>query len=608
MVGIAAGRDAPAMTRSLPLLVVLAAFAALAPTASAKSCGRGQIPWKVAGRTACAPAPKPVAGNVAPLVAGEWVRGAAAASRRMPSRLRRAVPKIVAAARALTASRARVAAASGPEIERVTGPTITTKDGTTITASATIKGAHDLDLEVAATDRDGNRAIFRPIGEGSTTAPIGCPTAAGVVSVEESLTMGGTWIIAKRKRVLESATTRATATVKARGQVGADARLRRVDGDLAFTVGEYRRGSQVEYTVHAALTAGRDGAATISGTPSATARVRAAGSSAAEERASERELARAVARNRAMTGSLAGLVDGARDRLLAGEPAWYDVPNRCVDIRFDPEPGARVDPDATREVQGRIVTAGGEDAAAGAFTIARVGRGRFQAVRATSAPGAPALFSATGGEPDAWKETVSADLVAASTAGRAARGWSATGERAAFPWRIHGPLSSTQTALGWKATFDGTVTYDLQEVTPPDANGSVTATYDMTAYDMPSVFNHMGDGCGFEGAGAGRGWTTGALELTRAKDGSVTYTLLVDVKIEDVPLHWVGCEQPEADFAGALQAYLNAAPRPAEPGFRLRAVGITDATSHNADAVAASWDLTPCPDPVAAPLTDGCSG
>ena len=43
-------------------------------------------------------------------------------------------------------------------------------------------------------------------------------------------------------------------------------------------------------------------------------------------------------------------------------------------------------------------------------------------------------------------------------------------------------------------------------------------------------------------------------------------------------------------------------------GFRLRAVGATDATSPNADAVTASWDLTPCPDPVAGPVTAGCAG
>ena len=72
-----------------------------------------------------------------------------------------------------------------------------------------------------------------------------------------------------------------TVTVRARGQVGADARLRRVDSDLTFKLGEYRRGSQVEFTVRTTLTAGREGAATITGTPTASARVRKVGSSAA---------------------------------------------------------------------------------------------------------------------------------------------------------------------------------------------------------------------------------------------------------------------------------------------------------------------------------------
>jgi hypothetical protein len=527
----------------------------------------------------------------------------------MPRRLRRAVSKIAASARALVASRARARAAAVSVGERVTGPTVTTKDGTSITASAIIKPSDELDLELSAKDRSGNTAIYRPIVEGLGwgSAPVGCPTAAGVVTAGQTVNMGGTWIVGKGKRVLESATTRVTATVHARGQVGADARLHRVDSDLTFKYGEYRRGIQLEFTVRIALTAGREGPATVTGTPTATARVRAVGSSAAEERASERLFAREAVRNRELLSKVTGLVDGARDRLLEGEPGWYDLPNRCVHIAIDPESIARVDPGDTRQVQGRIVTAAGEDAAAGAFTVVRVGRGRFQASRPTSAPGAPALFSATGGEPDPDKETVSADLVATSTAGRAEHSWWANGERAEFPWRLHGPIASTQTAVGWKATFDGTVTYDLQDVTP-NADGTVTATYDMTAYDLPNVFNHMGDGCGFEATGAGSGWTTGALELTRAQDGSVTYTLLVDITIPGVTLHWVGCDQPEADFTGALQAYLDAAPRPAEPGLRLRAAGATDATSHNADAVTASWDLTPCPEAVAGPVTEGCSG
>jgi hypothetical protein len=589
------------MLRLLALLIVLTAV--FAPAASAKPCARGEIGWKLAGRTACAPAPKPAAGG-APALTGEWVRSAAKASRRMPPRLRRAVPKLAAGARSLLVRRARAARAGGPE--RITGPTVTTKDGTTITASAIVKPSDELDLELSAKDRSGYTATYRPVVEGFGwgDAPVGCPTAAGVVTADQTMTMGGTWIIGKGQRVLESATTRATATVHARGQVGADARLHRVDSDVTFKLGQYGRGSQVEFTVRATLTAGREGAATITGTPTVTARVRTLGSG---DRAAERALAREAVRNRDLMNSVTGLVDGARDRLLGGEPGWYDLPNRCADLVFDPESIARLDPNATMEVRGRVVTAAGEDAAAGAFTIVRVGRGRFQATRAQSAPGAPALFSATGGEPDSYKETVSAGLIATSTAGRAEHGWSANGERATFPWRLHGPIASTQTAVGWKATFDGTVTYDLQDVVA-NADGSRTATYDMTAYELPSVFNHMGDGCGFEATGAGRGWTAGALALTRAADGLVTYTLLVDVTVPDVTLHWVGCSQPEADFTGALQAYLDAAPRAAEPGFRLRAVGATDATSHNADAVTASWDLTPCPEPVAGPVTEGCGG
>jgi hypothetical protein len=465
-------------------------------------------------------------------------------------------------------------------------------------------------LAVDARDRKGYSAIYRPIADGldSGKAAVGCPTAAGSVQADESFAVGGTLIIGKGKRVLESATSRATITVHARGQVGADARLHRVEGDVTFTFGTYRRGHQEEVTVRLALTAGRTGAAAVTGTPSATARLRTVRTSAAEERAGERALAREVARNRGILNPLAGMLATARDRLLEAEPSWYDVPNRCARLVFDPAPGTRLDPEATLPVQAQIVSAAGEPAAAGEVTIVRVGRGHFQPARTASAPGAPAQFTATGVEPDRWKQTVAVDLIATSTAGRVEHGWLAEGERAAFPWRLHGPVTSTQTAVGWKATFAGTVTYDLQEVSSPDPHGAVTARYDMTAYELPSVFNHKGDGCGFEGTGGGRGWTAGALELTRSADGTVTYTLLVDVQVDGVTMRWVGCERPQPDFPGALQAHLDAAPRRAEPGFRLRAAGATDATSPNADAVTASWDLTPCPEPVAGPVTAGCSG
>jgi hypothetical protein len=171
----------------------------------------------------------------------------------------------------------------------------------------------------------------------------------------------------------------------------------------------------------------------------------------------------------------------------------------------------------------------------------------------------------------------------------------ARGEREAFPSRLSGPISSSQQAPGWEATFTGTVTYDLQDATP-NPDGSVTATYDMSDWTLPSVMNHIGDGCGYKGTGSGEGWTAGALELTRANDGTVTYTLLFDVKVEGVTYHAVGCDPPEADYLGSAQAYLDAAPRPAEPGMRLHASGATDVTSHMADSVSASWDLTPAPD------------
>jgi hypothetical protein len=610
------------------LVLLVAALAASASAATAKACKRGQIAWRLEGRIACAPTLKAGSTHPAALLARDWVGRSAELSPRMPRKLRRAVPKIAGRARAMTlkaiaasgnmhAGRARArAAAAGPVVARqsISSPTSDLGNGSSLTASAMVKARADrsveVDYEFAAKDRDGYTALYRPIMTGIDTKeqPVGCPTAAGVVTADESLAFGGTLIVAKRGRVLDSTTSRQALTAHARGQVGADARLHHFDSDVTLKMAGYNRGSQVETTIRATLSAPREGAATVSGTPAVTVRVRLAGASAKEERAAERQSARDLAADPNLRASMAGLGESVRGRLLRNEHVWYDLPNDCARIQWTPEPIAQLDPDTTRQVEGRVVTSGGQESAGGEFTITRVNRGRFSAVRAASAPGAPALFSAAAGEPDGWKQTVSADLIATSTAGRAERGWAASGERAQFPWRIGGTLSSSQHAPGWESTFAGTVSYDLQDVTPhPD--GSATATYDMSAYELPMVFNHVGLDCAYEGTGSGSGWTWGTVEITRAKDGTVTYTLLFDAQVEGIRFRYVDCSPPVPDdFSGAAPAYLKAAPRAAEPGMRLHAVGATDMTSHNADTVTASWDITPCPEPAAGPQTVGCSG
>jgi hypothetical protein len=612
------------------LVLALAACAASVPAASAKECRRGQIAWKLQGRTVCVPGLAAADTEPAALLVRAWVRRTATLPRRTPRKLRRAAPRVGGRAHTLAlrsiavagtlqrrSGRARAASAAGPPVvarETITSAPKQLAGGLTLETSAIAKAyaddSVDIDFEFSLTDRNRNRMIWRPVLDDIYKRPaaVGCPTAAGVVTAEHTLAVGGTMIFAKGRRVIASGTNRELVIARARGQVGADARLQRVDTDVTFRSEEYSRGRQFEVTARAALSAPREGALAVVGAPVVDVRIRVAGAGAKAERAAELDTARQWAANPDLRATMTSIGDRPRAYLLENEKVWYAVPNDCAEIDFTPQPIARLAPGDAAQVQGRVKAAGGPEASAGAFTVTRVGRGRFRAARAATAPGAPALFTATAGEPDAGKRTVSADVIATSTAGRALGSWNANGERPAFPWRISGTVSSSQHALGWASIFHGAVAYDLQDVVP-NPDGSSTATYELSYVDLPSVFLHQGDGCGYEGTGAGKGWTSGSVAMTRAQDGTVTYTLVLDTRAEHVRFHWVGCDEPvPPDFVGDAPAYLSAAPRTAEPGLRLRAVGATDVTSHNADTVTASWDITPCPAPSSGPATEACTG
>jgi hypothetical protein len=613
----------PMTSRSLCLLISVLALlvgAAAAHAAKTPVCAKGQIVWNVEGRPTCAPALKPSSRHAAQLLARRWVRSGARLSRRMPKRLRRAASRVATVADKATVkgtaaavrpraraaavrARPRAAAGGAPAIyrETVTAPE-GVSDGITVggkvTATLFQDESYRLDYELSAKDRNGNGALFRPImGDALLTKPtIGCPTSAGLVTADDRLTLGGTIIAMKHDHVIESATNKDTLVTHTRGQVGPDARLARVDTDLAFTEAYYRRGVQIEYTFKGTATSARDGAITFVGRPSVDVKVRVAGATAKEERAFEREKAAELVRDPDMPSALADATGTARDRMRDGEKTWYDLPNDCAGMRWSPEPVGKLDKGVASQVEGWVVSKkDGGKASAGQVNVTVVHRGAFDTLRAEFGTDANALFKATGGEPDDAKDTVFAQAIATSTAGRAERAWIAEGSAQEWPLRIGGPISLQQDSdQGYHLAFNGRVEYDLQDV-KPNPDGTKTIRYEMSFYDLPYVHEEIGKGCGYEGTGADKGWTDGWIDATQAKDGSVTYSMVVWVKIENVAMSSFGCDPPQAPYTGTIEAYMKTGSFTAGSGFHLKQDGATELQLHQIGTGTASWDLATIP-------------
>lgn len=447
--------------------LLLAALCVGAPGAPAapKKCPQGKTAWKLEGRSACLPSP--VAGSrspAGPAIAELWLREA---SRPMPGgklqlspALRRALPRAGTLLADEIADADGGAGASissrGPVVERV-DQVIGQEDlGNGVVAEGRIKGrvfeddSVDLEVELELRDRKGNSVLFSPDFKDffAKEEAVGCPTATGVVIAETKGQVGGTVIARKGKRVVASRTVSQSWQIRARGQVGTDARLHSVTTDVSLTMKKFERGLQLETTFGTAATVSREGAPKAAGTPTANVSVRAALASREEERAYELEAARLLASSPELAESVAGVADISRDRLLAAEPTWYDLPNECAQLTWEPGAGITLEPNETRRLTGTVIAKRDGGPASGRIELGGVSPGRLIPITPGFSAAAPASFIAAGGEPNAAGLSVHAATIATSTAGRAQATWSARATPVKLPLVFNGTIASTKSMAG----------------------------------------------------------------------------------------------------------------------------------------------------------------
>lgn len=622
-----------------PLTIALILAAALAvPTgaSAAPACAGGKTIWIVNGKATCvkSPALKPgTAEDRAAATMRDWVlsvsKPAKSGKFRIPRTLRRAVPKVArTAAKLVTLAQdakfgpqARSAkrrkrgsplagiAGTGPVVDRIEIKTPEIDAGNGVTIRAVTEGvayedgsqSFDFRYEIKKGRDTVRYTPVLDVGDRGSFKQLKCPTAEGLVTAGDTSRSGGTAMVLRGRSVKQSRTETVETTTEARGYIGRDAKLGRVEADVTMTVKSFERGLGIEFTAKGTVGMGREGSASSLGTPSVTAKARAAGNTRAEEREFERAYAAALAKEPRVTNGLSAFGESLRQRILNNEYVWYQIPNYCVSVEFDPYPVATLNPGATRAVTAIVKANNGGGAAAAEFGVGSVARGSFVADKPQSDPGSPARFTATGAPQDENPQTVAADGVITSTAGRAQLDWSAERVDVDFPESFTGDLSAVTTDGTTRYEFSGTATYTRTSIFV-SPNGFATAWYEMTAGSLTSATHEIGVGCRWKASGTGGTIESGDLELRKQPGGPVTYALLFDMKIAGAHYSSTDCppgaELPE--FDGDLNAYLYTKPpggefRAVGTGYQLAADDASDVTGAALTPTVASWSFAPTP-------------
>jgi hypothetical protein len=575
----------------LTILAVLLATGAVllgASAASAASCKPGQIQWIVKGKATCLktnslnetkkPGPK----------ASDWVKAISngkapvkgfTSKLVLPAKLRSATPALARAASTLAVkaaaadpnsfkpkkrSRNALTAAAGPAVVgtmEIAGPT-SNSGGTEITTSAQLKQFENGSVEatiILEAKAAGFSVRYTPIIDlsGSGIPEVNCPTAAGKLSISDSDTFGGTMIVLKGNRVLGARTIKASSTMRAEGQVGRDARLASVSAHVTSKFEYYERGFQMVINMDGNFSIQREGEVTPVGAPSINVKVKSAQHSAAQEDAAAKQLATESAiGDRAK--SFGHPIDLARWRMMQDEYKWYQLPNYCANVSFDPESVAKVQQGQTKPVKG-IVTAKGGGESAGSFAVNSVAHGSLTAVKAAVDPGSPAIFSATGGKPAADKSTVTAEVIATSRAGRSIGTWYAEGDDVKVPTSFGGYIEATTEGNGLKYHFDVFANFNLTYVnTGP--NGFATAWYEFSHFsDVKESTNEIGIGCRWVAKSTNAQINSGDVELRRASsDADWTYAIHLDFSMPNETFTPTDCP-PGAElpaFTGDVVNYI----------------------------------------------------
>ena len=598
------------LTAVVLCLVALTATAAAAPAA----CSPDQVPWKTRAGTICGKAAPSSPGTSESATVRAWIKMASRPTGKkpaLPKKLRKAVPRIAKAAGELidrpAPPRARAASAA-PILDRqvIDGGTQTI-GGVKIEAHAELRyhGDNTLSQAIEMKATEGRYTLrYRPIFEWDDGPKVGCPTADGSVSTTRKIVAGGTTIVSKGGRVLESKTVRITSVISARGRVGRDARLQHVDSDISLDGETAKRGWVDRWSVNLGVAAEREGNARITRPMAADYRLRVAGATAAEERQFEKAAAKKLAGMSELAEKLRTYEPQGRDRLLEAEKTWYELPNDCASADVDPNL-VELAPGESVGVKGRVIAKNGGGEAESTFTVESVDPGSFTVTRADADPGAPATFTATGGDRTVFDFNVIASGVATSRAGRTDFGFRAKKKEAEFPKTFIGAVgANTVDQPGLTHEWDGNATWTLRSVDSfPD--GSKTAWYDMTEADVWFYESHMGGpGCHYYAKGSGGGEIqSGDIELRILPDGRRVYAFLYDVS---VPVTYTGKDCPPgsepAPMEGTIPARLNTRIpgkpgdqqfRPAGDGWKLEGTKTSDIQQPPFGSSVGTWTIEP---------------
>lgn len=433
--------------------IALGALIATGPLAAddadaKKRCRHGKIAWRIEGKVVCRKPPatskRPaseaslIGQVVGPAPVQRVGRWRAIAQRPMTARSWRATSALVtrvaesgveqmqggpaprldpAAVRAATARRA------GSFSESI--PARSVGDGVTVSGSASgsvdAGGKVDVDLSVTA-EKGGYALDLRPsLSFGSGGKPPRCPTVDGRLSYSDTFNSKDTAIVRKGNKVLGAVTDEFKLKTDVVGEVGADARLQSVTVKDVAETGHYERGLQINTTISMVTTLGRNGGSQPGGVPKVDVRIRAAKASRGAEAAAEREAAAAIATKLGakLGDQFAGSAVRERDRLLAGEPNWYDFGNPCVEADFAPRPASAAEGETGTTTGTFKMKTTGERPAARWRRIAQE-RGKMTPESASSGPGSSPSFKWTAGRPGSVvHETLDVRYEITSRAGRA---------------------------------------------------------------------------------------------------------------------------------------------------------------------------------------------
>ncbi|MBJ7521826.1 MAG: hypothetical protein JHC84_19160 [Solirubrobacteraceae bacterium] len=428
-------------------LAILAAVPAAADGATAKKprCKKGQVAWKLEGRTRCVKAVKVTLprkpARRSQLAVTRLLERATASKPKLPATeltpamrtlLRR--PSVVAAAaqaEALARTRATASRVTPRASQTLTGPAFSETAGSatmTGTTSATLSDTGQVAIELGLRLAQGGASTEMKVGvELSPDASLTslCPDETGKVVVERTTGGSLTTLVRKGGNVESAETVRSRTTTRSVGQVGADGRLDTVTSSATTTTTIARRGLQIGITTRELVTGPHGAPGKSTGTPSVSATVKGDGLSGADARAVEASIATKAAADATDAKIEKGMSDVGRNQLNEASKNWESLENNgsnaCLKVAWSPGPGTLLKTGQTKTVKGRAVARNGGKSVAATWTVVSVAPGKFTGGGAAG-PGGQ-TFTATGGKRSSTGDTVLASVVVASVAGRVREPW-----------------------------------------------------------------------------------------------------------------------------------------------------------------------------------------